>query len=264
MTVPALNTAVTGTNAAQVKVDIIANNVANINTIAFKKSDIETADLFYQTLKKEGTIQNAEASRRPVGVQVGYGTKVTGTNRNHSQGALNQTNQPLDIAITKAGYLAVTLPNGRIGYTRAGNLKKTANGLLATIDGSPLTNNITIDDDVDIETVVISSSGRMTAEDPQNPTGAPILDEQLELFRFPNERGLRAIGNNMYEATEASGEAIQVDDTTDSFEQRFLEGSNSTSVDELTGLITAQRELELNLRIIQAVSDMLKQANDIK
>lgn len=264
MSVAALNAAVTGAMAAQVQIDNIANNIANVATAGFKKSSVETADLFYMTLKKAGSVENAEASRRPVGVQIGYGTKVTGSSRNLAQGHLIQTNHALDIAITGRGYLAVTLPNGRVGYTRAGLLKKDPDsGLIVTTDGKPLTNNIAISDDIDVETINISKSGLITAPDPQNP-GTDIEIGQIELFTFPNERGLQAIGDNTLEVTVASGEAIQIDDLTDRIQQKFYEGSNVTSVQELTELITAQRAFELNSRVIRVVDEVQKDANNIK
>lgn len=264
MATPALGAAVTGAQASQAAIDNIANNIANVGTTAFKKSNIETTDLFYMTLKRAGTIENTEASRRPVGIQVGYGTKIVGTNRVMTQGAIRQTDQPLDIAILKTGYIAITLPNGRTGYTRAGFLKRDPEtGLIVTNEGNPLTNNITIPANVNTEDISIAADGTITGLANGNPNDAIDIGN-LELFTFPNERGLTQIGNSMFEETLASGEPVQVEDLTDSFLQGALEESNVSAVEELTGLITAQRAFELNNRVIRVVDEMQKDTNNIK
>lgn len=263
MTLAALNSAITGAQVSQEKINIIANNIANIGTTGFKKLNIETADLFYQTLKRAGTIDNPESSKRPVGVQVGYGSKIIGTNRNLAQGSLRQTNQPLDVAITVPGYLAVTLPNGRIGYTRSGFLKKDADtGLITTSEGYNLTNNITIPDNIQIQDITISADGLITAPNPQNPIENVEIGK-LQLFNFPNERGLTSVGNNLLEESLSSGEPFEVENTN-SFQQKYLEGSNVEAVEELTELISAQREYELNTRVIRVVDEIEKGTNDLK
>lgn len=264
MASPALSAAITGAQAAQTQIDILANNIANLNTVAFKKSNVETADLFYQTLKRAGTIENAEASRRPVAVQVGYGTKVIGTNRNLQQGSIIQTGQPLDIAILKTGYLAITLPNGRTGFTRAGLLKRDPEtGNIVTTDGYPLTNGLQIPENVLTDDITIAADGTITGLVDGNPNEVAEIG-QVELYTFPNERGLVAIGNNTFEETQASGEAILKEDLSDSFQQRAREGSNVSAVEELTELITAQRAFELNSRVIRVTDEILKDANNIK
>lgn len=260
----ALGAAVTGANAEQKRIDIIANNIANVNTTAFKKSNVEQADLFYMELKRAGTIENTEASRRPVGIQVGYGTKIVGTNRNLAQGPINQTSQPLDIAVLKSGYLAITLPNGRVGFTRAGFLKRDPEtGLIVTSDGNPLTNNLTIPANVNTEDVTIAADGSITGLVDANPNDVVEIGN-LQLFTFPNERGLISIGNGLYEETLASGEPIEIEDLSATFQQGALEGSNVTAVEELTNLITAQRAFELNSRVIRVVDEIQKDANNIK
>lgn len=263
MTIAALNAAVTGTQAAQTRIDNIANNIANVNTIGFKKSDIQTSDLFYINLKKAGILENAESSKRPVGIQIGMGTKVLGTYRNLAQGPLTQTSHPLDIALTGPGYFAIALPNGKIGYTRAGSFKRDAEtGNIVTTDGKFLTNNISIPPNIAPENVDISRSGLITYQDP-NDRATQIEAGQLEIFNFPNEKGLEAIGDNMLVETIASGEAFQIDDTTDRFQQGWLEKSNVKAVEELTELITAQRAYELNARIIKVVSKVSEETNNI-
>lgn len=264
MAIPALNAAITGAQVAQEKINVIANNIANVGTTGFKKLNVETADLFYQTLKRAGTIENAEASRRPVGVQVGYGSKVVGTNRNLTQGALRETGQPLDVAIRVSGYIAVTLPNGRVGYTRSGFLKKDpATGLITTSEGQPLTNNITIPDNVELQNLNISANGLITATNPDN-SAEEVEIGQIELFNFPNQAGLTNIGGNLLEESLASGEPFEVENLTDAFQQGYLEGSNVSAVEELTDLISAQREYELNSRVIRVADEIEKETNNIK
>ncbi len=264
MAIPALNAAVTGAQVSQEKINVIANNIANVGSAGFKKLNVETADLFYQTLKRAGTIENAEASRRPVGVQIGYGAKVVGTNRNLTQGALRETGQPLDIAIRVAGYLAVTLPNGRIGYTRSGFLKKDSQtGLITTSEGQQLTNNITIPDNIPLSDLNISANGLITATNPDN-SAEEIEVGQLELFNFPNEAGIANIGNGLYEESLGSGEPFQIENLTDAFKQGYLENSNVSAVEELTALISAQREYELNSRVIRVADEIEKETNNIK
>jgi flagellar basal-body rod protein FlgG len=264
MVMIALQAAVTGTQASQTKIDTIANNIANINTTGFKKSEVQTSDLFYINLKRAGVIENSEASVRPVGVQIGTGSKILGTFRNLAEGSIRQTSQPLDIAITGHGYIAVTLPNGRIGYTRDGALKRDPNtGLITTSDGKPLTNNIAIPADILTDSVSISTSGLVTATEANNPS---VIREigQLEIFTFPNDQGLLAMGDNLLEETVASGNPVIIDDTNNKFRQGWLENSNVQAVEELTELITAQRAYELNSRVIRVVDEVAKDINSIK
>lgn len=260
----ALQAAVTGAYASQTAIDVIANNISNVRTIGFKGGEVQTADLFYLNLKRSGTIENSEASVRPVGVQVGTGSKVIGTHRNLAQGALRQTSQPFDIAITGSGYFAVSLPNGRIGYTRDGSFKKDpVTGNIVTADGLPLTNNIAIPANViDNDTISISRSGEVSVQDPANPA-VNIVIGQLQLFTFPNDQGLSAIGNNMLEETVSSGAAVELDVLDDCFQHRWLEQSNVQAVKELTELISAQRAYELNTRVIRVVDEVSKDVNSI-
>lgn len=260
----ALQAAVSGSKVAQARIDNIANNIANLSTVGYKKTDIQASDLFYMNLKKAGILENTESSRRPVGVQVGMGAKVTGTYRNLAQGAPKQTNQPLDVVIKGPGYFAIALPNGRTGYTRAGSFKRDGTtGDITTIDGKRLDTNITIDPTVSLDQINISSSGAITRNDPAN-TAAPIEVDQLLIYTFPNDHGLEAIGDNLFVATPASGEANLVADTSDTFDQGWLEQSNVTAVEELTELITAQRAHELNNRVIRVVDEVSKDVNALK
>jgi len=260
----ALQAAISGAKVAQTWIDTRAQNIANLKTIGYKKIEVQASDLFYMDLKKAGILESSEASKRPVGVQVGMGAKVIGTYRNLAQGPLTQSSQPLDIAITGPGYFAVTLPGNRVGYTRAGAFKRDPDtGNIVTIDGKPLDNNIAIPANIQTQSINISRDGLVTAPDPANPANL-IQIGQLELFTFPNEHGLEAIGDNILIATTASGEGVAIDDLTDKFQQGWLEDSNATAVEELTQLIEAQRAYELNSRVIRVVDEVHADLNKIK
>jgi flagellar basal-body rod protein FlgG len=259
-----MSAAVTGAQAQQLRIDTIANNVSNVNTDGYKRMEASFSDLFYMNLKKGGVMENAEAAPRPVGVQVGLGTRVLGTYRNMELGPMKQTSHSLDVAITGTGYFAITLPNGRIGYTRAGTFHRDpVTGNIVTPDGNSLVNPIAIPENIANGDVEISEDGMVTAQDPNNPA-AIIEIGQMEVFTFPNESGLEAIGNNLLVKTAASGEALAVDDTTGRFKQGFLEGSNAKAVEELTKLIEAQRAYELNTRVISTQDKILETTNNIK
>ncbi|RTK92908.1 MAG: flagellar hook-basal body complex protein [Rickettsiales bacterium] len=260
----AFSSAISGAQAQQLAIDVIANNIANAQWSGYKRMGINTADVFYTNLKRAGVIENAESAPRPVGLQVGMGTKVTGTYRNMEMGALKQTYQPLDIAIAGPGYFAIALPNGRVGYTRSGNFHRdAASGNIITTDGHSLATAISIPANIHIENLVISDSGLVYAPDPENSAGAMIEIGQLELVTFINDSGLEAIGNNMFVQTPASGDPVVVSDLSNKFKQNFLEESNVQSVNELTALIEAQRAYELNLRVISTVKEMRESTNKI-
>lgn len=260
----AMSAAVTGAQAQQLRIDTIANNVANVNTDGYKRMEATFSDLFYVNLKRAGILENAEAAPRPVGVQVGMGTRIIGTFRNMEPGQLRQTFHPLDVAITGNGYFAIQLPNGRVGYTRAGAFQRDPeSGNIITSDGNSLETAIAIPAGIVTENVQISESGAITAQDPNDPAQT-IEIGQLEIFTFPNESGLEAIGNNLLIETPGSGERIAVEDTTNRFKQAFLETSNVKAVEELTKLIEAQRAYELNTRVISTQDKILETTNQIK
>jgi flagellar basal-body rod protein FlgG len=263
MTSVAMSAAVTGAQAQQLRIDTIANNVANVNTDGFKRVEASFSDLFYVNLKRAGILENAEGAPRPTGVQVGMGTRVLGTFRNMEMGPLRQTSRPLDVAITGNGYFAITLPNNRTGYTRSGAFHRDPeSGNIVTVDGSFLEPAIQIPENILVETVQISESGLVTATDSNSSEIVEI--NKIELFNFQNESGLEAIGNNLLVATEGSGEAIAIDDISGRIKQGFLETSNVKAVEELTKLIEAQRAYELNTRVISTQDKILETTNNIK
>ena len=260
----AMSAAVTGAQAQQLRIDTIANNVANVNTDSYKRLETTSADLFYVNLKRAGILENTEAAPRPVGVQVGMGTRIIGTYRNMEQGGLRQTFRPLDVAITGNGYFAIQLPNNRVGYTRSGAFQRDPeSGNIITADGNSLKTAIAIPPDIVTENIQIAENGAITAQDPADPTQIIEID-QIELFTFPNESGLEAIGNNMLVETVGSGEAVVIEDINGRLKQEFLETSNVKAVEELTKLIEDQRAYELNTRVISTQDKVLETTNQIK
>ena len=268
MTSIAMSAAVTGAQAQQQRIDIIANNVANVNTDGYKKVEASFSDLFYINLKKAGMPEADGAAARPMGAQIGLGTKFVGTYRNMEIGPMRQTNHALDIALTGPGYFAIALPNNRVAYTRAGAFQRNKEtGNMITADGYTFENNPIqpIPIEVDISTVHISDSGMVTIPNPDDPTQPTELG-QLDIFTFPNENGLEAIGNNLLVATDASGESrpIEDEDKHGRFKQKWLEGSNVKAVEELVRLIEAQRAYELNTRVISTQDKIFESTNNIK
>ncbi|HUI64431.1 MAG TPA: flagellar basal-body rod protein FlgG [Bacteroidota bacterium] len=258
----ALRTAASGMAAQQMNVEIIANNLANVNTTGFKKSRPEFQDLMYQTLKVSGVSQNPNI-RQPIEIQVGNGTVPVATLKTFAQGDIQTTNNPLDVAIQGDGFLQVLRPDGSIAYTRDGSLKLSSDGTLVTAEGYVFdpaisvgsdTTNITIGRDGTVEVTTVSDSN-------------PAKVGQVELAKFVNPAGLRAIGNNLYVETPASGPPIPGTPGVDGFgelSQGSLESSNVDVVEEMVGMITAQRAYEMNAKTITAVDEMLSTANAIK
>lgn len=258
----ALYTAATGMIAQQMNVDNIANNLANVNTTGYKKSKMEFQDLLYQQLRLAGATQ-AEGAQVPVELQIGYGTRPVATQRIFTQGTVIATNNPLDISIDGDGFLQVTLPDGTVSYTRDGALKKSAEGIIVTSDGYPVEPQVTLPQDA--SAINISSNGEVSVLIPGDPTQQQV--GQLELARFVNPAGLKSIGRNLFLETEASGAAVTGAPDSEGFgklSQGFLELSNVEVVDEMVGMIVAQRAYEINAKAIQTSEEMLANANNLK
>ena len=252
----ALNTAASGMAAQQTNVDVIANNLANVNTTGFKRSRAEFQDLLYQTIRAPGA-PSGDGQRMPTGLQIGQGARTVSTSQLHIQGSLQQTGGSLDVAIEGAGFLQVTRPNGELAYTRAGNLKSDAEGRLVTADGYTVDPAITIPPDS--TAVTISSTGVVSVTQPGQTAAQEV--GQLTLTGFANPGGLLAIGRSMFVATDASGQPIQGrpgDQGLGTLSQGFLEGSNVEVVNEMVDLIASQRAYEVNQRVIQAADEMLQ------
>ena len=197
----ALRTAATGMSAQQLNVEVISNNIANMNTVAFKRQRAEFQDLLYQTLEQAGAQSSDQGTIVPTGVQVGAGVKAGSVYRISTQGSLTRTDNQYDMAINGRGYLQVLLPSGSNGYTRAGNLAVNDQGQLVTQDGYQIQPAISIPQDA--TNVTISKSGQVQVTQPGNPT--PTVIGTLELATFMNEGGLSAQGANLFLETGASG-----------------------------------------------------------
>lgn len=258
----ALRTAASGMTAQQLNVDNIANNLANVNTTGFKKSKVEFQDIMYQSLRKPG-VQSAVGAVTPTALDVGYGAKPIATTREYSVGTLQQTGNPLDIAIDGAGFLQVQQPDGSTAYTRDGSVKMTAEGRLATSDGFILTPEITIPEDA--VSISIGFDGMVSVVQPGSNDATDV--GQLELARFINPAGLSAIGHNLYQETPASGTPITGvpnEAGMGTVNQGYLEMSNVDVVTEMVNMIVAQRAYEINSKAIQTADDMTSLVNNLK
>lgn len=258
-----LFTAASGMAAQQLNLDNISNNLANVNTTAFKGTRLEFQDLLYKTYKAPGTPQpDSEAS--PTGIQVGMGVKPSATLRDFSTGSFIQTDNPFDVAIQGDGFFKVMLPDGSIAYSRDGSFRPDFEGRLVSSDGYFLEPQVTVPRDTISTSVSITPDGRINVSVSTLPNTQLI--GQLQLARFINPAGLSAIGKNLFVPTDASGPAIDGNPGTNDLgviQQKFLEGSNVQVVDEMVGMIITQRSYELNSKAVQASDVMLSQANNL-
>lgn len=256
----AFSTASTGMMAQQMLVDVIANNLANVNTTGFKQSQIEFQDLLYARQKEAGT-EVAPGINAPTGLEIGSGVRVAATLKIFSLGQFRNTGRNMDIAIRGDGFLQVLMPNGDIRYTRDGSLQVNANGQVVSMTGYTIEPAITIP--TDVASVDIGADGGINVTD---QTGVRSVVGQLQLARFSNPSGLHSQGDNLFAPTDASGEAIVGIPAQDGFgaiQSGFLEKSNVQMVNELVNLITAQRAYEINSRAIRAGDEMLRETNNL-
>ena len=259
----ALSIAATGMAAQQTRVEVISNNLANMNTTGYNARRAEFADLHYQQVTRAGSINSTTGAVVPVGVQLGLGVRPTAVTMEVAQGALGQTGGDLDVAIQGRGYIEVTMPSGAAAYTRDGALKRTGDGLLVTSDGFPIVPDITIPDDT--RDITISPEGEVYAYFVDRPE--PEVLGQLSLVNFTNEKGLEALGSNLYAETGASGAPLvgfAGEDGLGFFRQGYLEDSSVDSVREITHLIEAQRGYEMNAKVITAADQMMSATTQIR
>lgn len=257
-----LYTAATGMKANQTYVDNISNNLSNVNTTGFKKQRIEFEDLMYQNLQKPGG-ELSDGNRAPVGIQVGLGTRVVATSHQFVQGNMEATGGDTDVAIEGEGFFQVRLPNGEIGYSRNGAFKINSEGYLTTSQGYLLEPSITVPDDT--STLTVSATGEVAVT--RIDTGDPEVIGQLELARFINPAGLLSTGGNLYVQTEASGNPIvgmPGEEGLGSVKNQYLEGSNVQMVEEMVGMIVAQRAYEISSKAITTSDEMLQTATALK
>lgn len=252
----ALKIAATGMSAQQMRVEVISNNLANMNTTGYNARRAEFADLHYQQDTRAGTINAADGTRLPTGVQLGLGVRPAAISVTLSQGALSETNGDLDLAIEGPGYFEVSVPSGQSAFTRDGSLKRSAEGVLVTSDGHPLAPEIVIPSDA--LSVAINPNGEVYAYFSDQVEGQ--LMGQISLAGFANPKGLEALGSNLFRESEASGFALQAtpgEDGLGTVRQGYLEDSSVDAVREVTELIEAQRGYELNAKVISAADQMM-------
>ncbi|MCV2872457.1 flagellar basal-body rod protein FlgG [Defluviimonas sp. WL0050] len=259
----ALQIAATGMSSQQMRVDVISNNLANMSTTGYNARRAEFADLHYQQLTRPGTLNASDGTIVPTGVQVGLGVRPAAVTVNVAQGSLSASGGDLDVAIEGLGYLEVTLPSGLSAYTRDGALKRTGEGLIVTSDGYQVAPGITIPSDT--RSLSINASGEVYAY--FSDRVQPELLGQLTLAGFVNEKGLEAIGSNLFLETSASGPAAIAapgEDGLGTLRQGFLEDSSVDAVREITDLIEAQRGYELNAKVITAADQMLGATTQVR
>ena len=257
----ALMTASSGMKAQQKQVDNIANNIANVNTGGFKRSGLTFRSLLYQTYREPGAA-TSQSQMRPSGLQIGSGVEIAGSRRSFRQGDLEPTGGQYDMAINGQGFFRIRLPNGEFQYTRDGHFQRDGNGTVVTSDGYILETMPTIAPDV-IE-VSIAEDGTVTTRSSESDTGN--IAGQLNLFRFANPEGMKAQGMNLFTETASSGvPQLQTpgEAGTGRLIHNHVERSNVEVVDELVGLIMAQRNYEVNSRAVRVADEMLQQVNQM-
>lgn len=259
----ALRTAATGMAAQQLNVEVISNNIANMNTVGFKKQRAEFEDLLYQNVEQVGAQSSDQGTIVPTGIQIGAGVKSGSVYRITTQGTLTNTGNQFDVAINGPGYLQVLLPTGDTAYTRAGNLSINDQGQICTADGYLVQPTIAIPQNA--TSVTISQSGQVQITTPGTTT--PTVVGQMQLATFINEGGLEAIGDNLFEESAASGAATTGNPGAAGFGQLmqgYTEASNVDPVSEITNLIIAQRAYEMNSKVVTTADQMLSTAVNTK
>lgn len=261
----ALWTAASGMKAQQLNIDTISNNLANVNTTAFKKQKVEFKDLLYANLKKP-TLNQGNGS--PVNLQVGHGVMPAATSRLFTSGNLDRTDRPLDLAIDGEGFFAIQGPNGDFFYTRDGNFNLSVDGeelKIVTSEGYTVLSDF--DDEIILQQgmtdLTITDSGVVMVK---NEDGEFEEIATVKLVKFLNPAGLEAVGRNLYKSTAASGDEIPMEDEgrTSNILQYYLETSNVQIVDEMVRMISAQRAYEISSKTIQTADEMLGMANNLR
>jgi flagellar basal-body rod protein FlgG len=257
----AFHTSATGMNAQQLVLDNTANNLANVNTTGFKRSQVDFQDLIYTTLRPAG-VDSVQGQQVPTGLQIGHGVRVAGTTRLFTVGTLENTGNSLDVAIEGAGFFRVTGPNGTVRFTRDGAFRRNSTGQLVTTDGFAIEPAITIPQEA--TSVSIGNDGTISIT-----TGTSTAAQnvgQLTVARFANPAGLSAEGRNLFTETTASGspqEGVPGQNGAGLLRGGFLERSNVEVVQELVNMIQAQRAYEFNTKAIKVADEMLSFTNDL-
>ncbi len=253
-------TAASGMAAQKLNIDVIANNLANVNTSGFKKSRADFADLLYQNLRAPGAT-TASGGQVPTGIQIGMGTRPVSVQKVFSQGDYVQTENEFDLAIEGKGFFKV-ISNGQEVYMRSGNFKIDSEGYICTPDGDRLQPEFSMPSNAVHFTV--DSGGNMVAT---GADGSELASAQLTLYSFPNPSGLLSIGGNKFVPTDASGDPVAANPGVDgmgTIAQGYLEMSNVDVVEEMVNMITSQRAYEVSAKCIKAADEMLQMANNIR
>ena len=264
--VRSLWTGASGMIGQQSNIDTISNNLANVNTHGYRRMRADFEDLIYHTIRTAGT-PATEETVVPVGTQMGHGVKLADTQRIFSQGALQTTEVPTDVAIAGEGFFRVQLQDGTYAYTRNGNFKVDENGRMVTSQGYWVLPDIVFPEHFLPESINVTQDGRVEVKVPEINGDEPIPVGQIELYRFPNPVGLTALGENLFKITNASGDPIPGRPNGMGFGKiihRTLEMSNVAIVREMVDLIIAQRAYEFNSRTIQTTDNMLGTATSLK
>ena len=255
----AMHIARTGLDAQDMRMRVISNNLANVNTTAYKRDRAAFETLAYQTVTAPGAPSTSE-SKYATGLNLGTGVKIQGTARIDTQGAMQTTGNSLDMALDGDGYFQVQMPGGTLGYTRAGNFSRSPEGLLITSEGYQVMPGVTIPEGA--SAITVGTDGTVSATVPGQAEAQNL--GQLQVASFPNSAGLLAKGDNYLTETSASGAAnlgIAGQDGRGSIRQGMLEASNVNVVEELVDMIETQRAYEVNSKMISATDDMLKYVN---
>lgn len=257
-----LFTAATGMEAQRLNIDVIANNLANVNTNGYKRGRADFQDLVYQDLRAAGAA-SAEGAQIPSGIQVGLGVRPVAVQKIFQQGDFAYTGNSLDLVIEGDGFFQITRPEGDVAYTRAGAFKLDSEGRIVTSDGDPLEPAVTIP--ANTTSITVGADGKITVM--QAGSQSPTEVGQIELARFTNPGGLKAIGRNLFLPTESSGEPVAAkpgSEGTGTVGQGFVEMSNVNVVEEMVNMIVSQRAYEIGAKAVQASDEMLQTINNMR
>ncbi len=258
----ALWTAASGMQSQQLNIDVIANNLANVNTTGFKKSRADFQDLMYQNLKTTGA-PSTNSTQIPAGIQIGLGSKAAAVNKIFTAGNITQSGNELDLAIEGDGFFQIKLPDGSTTYSKAGSFKKDSTGRMVNSDGYPLLPEIVIPNNSSKTT--IGNDGTVSVL--QSGQTTPTSVGTIQLATFSNPSGLSSMGHNLYQPSESSGTAntgTAGQNGIGTISQGFLEMSNVSVMEEMVNMIVSQRAYEINSKAVQAADEMLQQANNLR
>ncbi|ANA41239.1 MULTISPECIES: flagellar basal-body rod protein FlgG [Geobacter] len=258
----ALWTAASGMQAQQTNIDVVANNLANVNTTGFKKSRADFQDLMYQNLKTSGA-PSTSSTQVPSGIQIGLGAKLAAVTKLFSEGNINQTGNELDIAIEGDGFFQIQMPDGTTTYSRAGAFKRDDQGRVVTSDGYPMLPELVVPSNA--TSISIGNDGTVSVT--QAGQTSPTNIGNIQLATFSNPSGLTALGRNLFQESDSSGTpttGTPGQNGIGTLAQGFLEMSNVSVMEEMVNMIVGQRAYEVNSKAVQTADDMLQQANNLR